>query len=330
MQPFPFLLRHSANKIYMYSLFRPFFLLLFVGLSLLSCEQRFDYDLKDIPPFEGLAAPLAGQGYQIHVPTFPIPARYEREIFVRMEVGNEEEIFVNQFEVLCRPGTHHFIAYGYKNENDPSHPAIVVMRDQNLPDGRANFSLTMGSGAMYCGAQEPRFVLQLPPGVAMKIPARSTVDINSHYFNVSDETQFGEVYFNMRTIPADSVRETLVINDVNNEDELFLPRGEATMIEHTKIFRKSTLIRQMFSHMHKRGYRFEVYRSGGANDGELLYVSNDYQHPPYQFFEPPLEFQGGTGLRTKVYYNNETDRDITYGVTSEDEMGILFYSKINQ
>ncbi|MEL7529842.1 MAG: hypothetical protein AAFN10_00965 [Bacteroidota bacterium] len=304
--------------------------LLCLAFALFSCEKSFDYNPADIPDFEGLSAPAAGEGYQIHVEAFPVPANYEREIFIRKEIGNTEDIYVNRFEVLCRPGTHHLIAYGFENENDPNNPSVGVMRDQNLPDGRANFTLTMGSGAMYCGAQEPSFIQQFPPGIAVRIPANSSLDINSHYFNVTGQTLFGEVFLNMLTIPADSVKETLEIDDIDNGDELFLPAKEATVIDYSETFNRHTRIRQMFAHMHKRGYQFEVFKVGGANDGELLYVSYDYQHPPYKLFDPPLEFPAGTGIRTKVYYNNESDRDIEFGVTSEDEMGILFYSKIQE
>ncbi|MEM6344706.1 MAG: hypothetical protein AAF927_12525 [Bacteroidota bacterium] len=301
-----------------------------LSFLMFSCERSFDYNPADIPEFEGLDAPSAGTGYQIHVDPFPIPASYEREIFIRKEIGNTQDIFVNRFEVLCRPGTHHLIAYGFRNEDDPNNPGVGVMRDQNLPDGRANFTLTMGSGAMYCGAQEPSFIQQFPPGIAVRIPANSSLDINSHYFNFSRQTIFGEVFLNMVTIPADSVKETLEIDDINNDEVLFLPAKTATVIDHAETFRRPTRIRQMFAHMHKRGYKFEVFREGGDNDGELLYVSLDYQHPPYQLFDPPLEFAAGTGIRTKVYYDNETERDIEFGVTSEDEMGILFYSKIQE
>lgn len=303
-----------------------FSLLLLTGFS--ACEKSFEYAPEDIPPFTGLEVPEAGKGYQIHVPPFPVPVNYEREIFVRMDIGNTEDIYVSKFEVLCRPGTHHLIAYGFEDENDPSNPSIGVMRDQNLPDGRANFNLTMGSGAMYCGVQEPRFDLDFPEGIAVRIPANSTLDINSHYFNLTDEQIFGEVFLNLVTIPVDSVKETLVIDDINNDNVLFLPPNQLTDIEYTKRFNRPVDIRQMFAHMHKRGYQFEVYRVGGVQDGEKVYVSYDYQHPPYQFFSPPLHFEPGEGLRTVVSYNNETNREITFGVTSEDEMGILFYSEI--
>ncbi|MFK7950214.1 MAG: hypothetical protein AB8G11_21670 [Saprospiraceae bacterium] len=310
--------------------FSTYFIILLFGITVLSCEKSLDYDLSDVPFFEGLAAPAANEGYQIHLEPFPIPANFEREIFVRKSIGNTEDIYVNKFTALCRPGTHHLIAYGYKNENNPNHPAIGVMRDQNLPDGTGNLTLTMGSGSMYCGAQTPEFTQQFPPGVAVRIPANATIDVNSHYFNLTDNTIFGEVFLNFETIPADSVTEILEYDDIDNDEVLFLPAGQETTIEYTEKFSETTRIRQMFSHMHKRGKRFLVYKVGGANDNELLYSAFDYQHPPYLLFDTPLVFEAGEGIRTVVTYDNETNRDIQFGVTSEDEMGILFYAKIEE
>lgn len=312
--------------------FSKYFIIAIAAITMLSCEKSFDYDVNDVPYFEGLAAPAAGDGYQVHIPPFPIPANYEREIFLRMNVGNTEDIYVTKFEALCRPGTHHLIAYGYEDENDVMNAEIGVMRDQNLPDGRGNLTLTMGSGSMFCGAQTPDFIQQFPPGVAVKIPANATFDMNSHYFNLTDNILFGEVYLNLETIPVDSVTELLVYDDIDNDNDggLFLPAGEETTIEYTETFPRRTRIRQMFSHMHKRGKRFLVYKVGGANDGELLYSAFDYQHPPYMFFDTPLVVEAGEGIKTVVTYDNESDRDIRFGVTSEDEMGILFFAKVEE
>ncbi|MEO1382627.1 MAG: hypothetical protein AAFV78_05240, partial [Bacteroidota bacterium] len=88
-------------------------------LAFSACENSFKYDLESVPEFEGLEAPAEGAGYQVHIPPFPIPANYERELFIRLPIGNTEDIYVNKFDVLCRPGTHHLITYGFEDENDP-------------------------------------------------------------------------------------------------------------------------------------------------------------------------------------------------------------------
>jgi len=296
-----------------------------------ACEKPFEYSLDEIPSdFDGLEAPVLGEGYQIHVPPFPVPADFEREWFMRMAFGNTEEIYANRFLSKCRPGTHHLIAYGYEDENDPNNPEIGVMRDQNRADGRANFKSSMSGDLAYFISQNADFELQLPEGMAIKIPENATVDMNSHYFNKTDKTLFGEVYLNTYVIPEAEVTEALVIEDIDNdsEGELVLPPKQTTIITYTEMFDEITDIRMMVSHMHKRGKLFEVFKVGGANDGQKLYSANDYQHPPTLFFsDSPLVILEGEGLRTEVTYENETNRTIRFGVTSEDEMGILFYMK---
>lgn len=77
------------------------------------------------------------------------------------------------------------------------------------------------------------------------------------------------------------------------------------------------------SHTHKHGESFKIYRVGGAEDGILIYENYDWDHPPTKTFTRPLRFETSQGYRIAVTYNNETDRDIRFGVTSEDEMCIV-------
>lgn len=110
-----------------------FIMLCLASIMFFSCEKTIEYNVADIPYFEPLAAPPQGQGYQLHIPPFPVPSNYEREIFLRLAINNPEDIYVTRYEVICRPNTHHFIAYGYDNESADYHPKVGVMRDQNLP-----------------------------------------------------------------------------------------------------------------------------------------------------------------------------------------------------
>ena len=300
---------------------------LFVILILLvtGCAKPYTYDLDEIPDFAPLAAPVAGTGLQIHVPPFPVPENFEREIFLRLPFGNTSEIYVNRFESLCRPGTHHLLVYGFADEDNEILPEIGVMRDQNSPDGRGNIRSNMSVELAYFLAQAAEHEMTLLPGQAIQIPANATVDINSHYFNKTEQTIFGEVFLNAYTMPVEEVEEVLLFDDVNNDQVLILPPGETTTISYTEIFEESQNLRMLVSHMHKRGRGFKVYMVGGAREGELLYTSVEYQHPVVTFMEPALLVEAGQGLRTEVVYENETNRMIEFGVTSEDEMGILFY-----
>jgi len=63
---------------------------------------------------------------------------------------------------------------------------------------------------------------------------------------------------------------------------------------------------------------------GGANDGQLVFFTKDWEHPPFLDFDPPLVLDAGQGLRAETTYNNETDRVLSFGFRSVDEMMIIF------
>jgi Copper type II ascorbate-dependent monooxygenase, C-terminal domain len=98
----------------------------------------------------------------------------------------------------------------------------------------------------------------------------------------------------------------------------------------TYIMEKETVIPMMLSHYHKRGEKFEVRRKGGAKDGELLYSSEDYENPLLKVFPTPVVLKAGEGLVSTVTYNNTTNRTLTFGITSEDEMNFTILFKFNR
>jgi len=67
-----------------------------------------------------------------------------------------------------------------------------------------------------------------------------------------------------------------------------------------------------------------VFISGGERHGELVYFSNDWEHPPILQLDPPLGLKAGEGLMLEATYNNWEDRDLAFGLRSTDEMMILF------
>ncbi len=299
------------------------FLLGISAITLASCERSLEYDVAEIPTnFTPLGVPTLG--YQLHVPPFPVPANFEREWYMRLPIGNKEKIYVTSVEVKMRPGSHHFIAYPYANENDPNNPPIGVMRDQNLSSGRLNLRSNPNMSGFILESTAPEYRIDIPNGYAIPFEPNSTLDLNAHYFNKTAKTLFGEMYMNLHTKPKSAIRGELRDLNLANHDVLTLPPNKRTVIESTQLFDTLTQIMVLTSHCHKRGEKFEIYAVGGADNGKLLYTSTDYVHPPILYYNTPLTFQKGQGLRSVVTYNNETSRTITFGVTSEDEMGIVY------
>jgi hypothetical protein len=295
----------------------------------MSCEKPFDdYSTADISAdFQPLAKPKAGEGYQISIEPFPIQANFEREFYVRKMLGNTEEIYMSGFEMKARSGTHHLIAYSFAPTDVLPEPN--VMYDQNMP----NSILAVRSGKTTAGPtfQSPsaNFKFSLPDGYALRMPANTSFLMNSHYFNKTDKTRFGEINMNFYTKPKSSVKQVLEVEYLEPEGKLNIAPNTKTTITTDFIMDKDTYIPSMISHYHKKGEKFDVKIKGGARDGELIYSSIYYDDPLVLNFKQALFLKKGEGLSTVVTYNNTTNRTIQWGITSEDEMNILIIFKHN-
>jgi hypothetical protein len=78
------------------------------------------------------------------------------------------------------------------------------------------------------------------------------------------------------------------------------------------------------SHTHKLGEKFVIKIFGGPRNGEIVYSNTDWEHPLMQTFATPIVLQPGQGLTSEVTYNNTTSKTVGFGLTSEDEMNIIF------
>ena len=78
------------------------------------------------------------------------------------------------------------------------------------------------------------------------------------------------------------------------------------------------------SHMHKRGMQFVVRISGGARDGEVVYQNTAWDHPLIMTLATPLVLNAGEGFVSEVTYRGDPSKVVRFGLTSEDEMDIIF------
>lgn len=288
-------------------------------VSLLEDESRFE-DL----PFEPLTPPESG--FQFHLGPFDVMPNTDRELFYYEPIDSQEDLFITQVEIVMRPGSHHFIFYAFE-DNIPANafPDDFEIRDLYAANGSVITSnlIPLLYHQFIAGTQWPRMNYHFPEGVALRLEAGKGFDMNSHYANRTDEVITGEVYGNIYTIPESEVEHVAQILDLSN-DNFNLPANQVTTLEKTFFFQDRRHIFQLFSHAHEHMTEFRVYQEGGDLDGELLYVSYDWEHPPILELDPPLTLEAGQGLRLEVTYNNWEDRSLGFGLRSTDEMMILF------
>jgi hypothetical protein len=293
-------------------------------IAFTACEKAIEYNVADIPEdFTPLAKPAAGEGYQLHLPAFPIPANFEREFFCRMPLNNPEEFLATGFEVKMRPGSHHLILYNFEDINDPLAPKTGEIRDQNLPNGNYNPTAVTTAEFPLFQSASTEFRLDLPLGYAFKVPKNANFDVNPHYFNKTDKIRFGEVYANIYQTPNIAVNQICDVEYQSPQGVFNIAPNDTTVVVTDFKYEKETHYIMLTSHYHKRGKAFKINIIGGPRDGQEVYYSEDYEHPLWKTFQPELVMQPGESLRTTVTYVNETNRNIPWGVTSEDEMDIM-------
>lgn len=162
-----------------------------------------------------------------------------------------------------------------------------------------------------------------PASGAIRLPAGAGLDLNVHYANHTANTVRGEAYVNLYTVPGAQVQRVLSTLDLDN-DAIFLPAHARTTVEKVFTFNAPTSVYALTSHTHARGERFQIRIVGGPRDGELVYENTDWEHPSIVTYATPIVLQKGWGLKSSVIFNNTTDRIISGGLTSLDEMDIIF------
>ncbi len=278
--------------------------------------------------FSPLPAPTSG-GLQLKVDSFAVSPLGERELFVNRRVGNATDLYVTRIESRMRPGSHHLLLYTFDEKNTAfpcnTRPYVDVVRDIRNRDGTMNLAnmLPMACHVFFAGAMTPDFDYRFPTGVALKLPANTTLDFNVHYVNRSPADLPGEAFANLYFTDKASIQTVARTLNYANQD-ISLPPGKRTTL--TKVFTMPTrtTILGLTSHMHSLGERFEI-RVRRANGTETtVYVNTDWEHPGFANFAVPLVLEAGESLVSVVTWNNTTTRFISFGLASTDEMDIIF------
>jgi hypothetical protein len=280
---------------------------------------------KTVTPstFESLPVPAAGTGFQMAISVFDIQPNFERELFTRKLVGNTQDIYVNRYETKMRSGSHHFVAYDFRNKT--ALPNLNDVRDLRNPDNSLNLltALTMSNHVYLAGSQSQYQDYVFPEGTALLIPAGASLDLNSHFVNKTSTVMKGEAQINLYTVDKSKVKQVMQTLDLGNTN-LPIPANGRVTLTKSFTFNKPRKVIALTSHMHKLGEKFVIKIVGGARNGEVVYTSTDWEHPDIITYKTPIDLQKGEGLMSEITYNNTTGKAVNFGLTSEDEMGIIF------
>lgn len=274
-------------------------------------------------PFVPMAAPNPADGFQLKIDPFSVNSNTEREIFVSRLTPNSTNIYVNKFVLQGRQNSHHFVLYGF--QNPILLPPVNTVRDLYNPDGTYNINTfaQMQNHVFLGGGTDVNQIFTFPAGVAIKFSPSSQLDLNAHYFNKQASSLIGENYINLYTVPQASVtKEAKSINFPNYN--FSIPANTRKTITTDFTFTQAVTVITLTSHFHKTGEKFQIKIYGGPRHGEVVYENSDWEHPIVLNLTTPIQLNAGEGLTSVVTYNNTTNKTISFGLTSEDEMNIIF------
>ncbi len=291
------------------------------------------------------AKPAEGEGIQIHLGPYFLPPGTEDEVFLKHDLMLEEDIEVVKTETYMGVQSHHFIinkflpadvtVCGFPLGNDGPESFAEGFRDVN---SSSHFAALLQLGAQEAGTFE------LPYNTAYTWESGSIIDLNSHYINANqNQVLAAEVFVNIYTQEAGMAEQemnTLMLPQTSLE----IPGDgvEVTIDQNLPIgfcYQDGLYLWALTSHTHQYGTDFDIYRSD-ASGAELEHLFDascfidgvpgcndefyDYQHPPTREFENYFGLSGTDWLKQEASYVNNSGETVNFGLTSEDEMLIMF------
>jgi hypothetical protein len=222
---------------------------------------------------------------------------------MRLVYEATEDIYVNQSKAYQTEGGHHSMLY-YTESTFPFEEEPHECNETDMGDIRF-----VGVGTADGGG------IELPEGVALKIPAGAKIFTQSHYLNLENEPALAQDVIDLYVMPADEVLHNAgAFTQVDLG--LDLPAGQETTrtMECTMPMDDMT-IPWMIPHMHEYGseYLIEVERDGEWTTAwESTWSAALRDDFPFVNFDPYLELTAVDKVRTTCTWQNTESFDMLF------------------
>jgi copper type II ascorbate-dependent monooxygenase-like protein len=235
--------------------------------------------------------------------TWSIPPHDEIYQCERLTV--DRDMYIRAFHATTPLGSHH---------------SVLTVGSPDGADGATICGAGNNRPAMIFGAGVATNAIELPPGVAMKVPAGQQLLLNLHLYNTDTQA------------PLEGVSTVEVIevdpSEVEHEAEVVLmgrtlgltvPPGPSTQIGRCVMNGDVTLF-MVNPHMHKLGAHMKVVAERAGQE-ELVLHDDIYDFNEQSIYPiDPVEMRVGDAVRAECGYLNDTGETVIFGDSSDDEM----------
>jgi len=273
-----------------------------------------------------LAPPAAGQGVQFTMQA-AIAASSEDEQC--KFVQTTEDLWVNHEEVRYTPGSHHFILWSTPYASIPTtnlQGATVdtskVFDCKGAPQADWNTSQFVG-GAQ--SADAPPALSDLPPNVALHIPAGTVLILDLHVLNASMTALSPIAVINLDTIPKSQVTQEAG-SYLFFDPYIVLPPNAPAKAHMSCPVTSNITLTTLQTHMHKQGLGGVVnLKDSTGAQVQQLYMSSVWTDPPVTQWASGMALTAGQQIDYECnYMNSGTTTIIAGGSALTNEMCVLF------
>lgn len=238
-------------------------------------------------------------------PSIPVPAGSEK--YVCYAVTLDEDLAVDRFEYAGQSFVHHvFLSQATSPEPEGLSECDVVFRTTWLP------LYLSGKGGTP---------LEYPPGDANVLPKGTQVVLQLHLLNATSKDTTVDVRMSMRRSTA--ANPTPVGVYAFGTQVLSIPPGGPTSISNECTPSEDVTSFAMFSHEHQIGTKLTFETMGADGQYKTVYTRDPFDFSN-QVIEPiPMTIPKGTKTRVTCSYDNRSQKTVTYGESSNDEMCYL-------
>jgi Copper type II ascorbate-dependent monooxygenase, C-terminal domain len=256
-----------------------------------------------------LAAPPAGQGFQLVVPPFDVAPGAEVQacyFFQVPDVNQGGDVWVHRYQVAQTTGSHHMNIFRVKTIKN----LIPTTDGTPIVNGECFVSSNWSDWPLVVNSQQDDQVdWTLPQDVGARFAPGETIMLQTHWVNATTQHTPGraQVLANFWTLPAAPPNE-LGTMFATNQNIRICPGDVGKMFAKTCKF-PSTGINVVAAngHFHSRGKLFEMLAVDGAGNalGPDFYTSTSWDDPPMKR-DFSLQIAAGGGVEWKCTFDFPT------------------------
>jgi hypothetical protein len=262
------------------------------------------------PPAEG--------GLQFVTPDYEIPPHSEVQLCVAVPYEGET-MGIRAQHTYQSPGGHHVTVNGTNADDDVLPDGVAVDCSGADTEIMVSMDPMLVGGELESAEEGPEGRLELPDGMAARLPERTRIMLQSHYVNTTASPILVRDAVNLELVPEEEVQTWAAPLAVTEVDDLSIPLGPS-VVEVDCPMQEELSVLFLGGHMHEWGSSFATLL-----DGEVIYEIPQWDPqfrdaPVYADLGAGLTLQPGSVLTTRCAYDNTTDHVLEF----PEEMCVTF------